>query len=126
MNSKSKENSETLKRRLSLWWNGQLDQLMFEAKTIQDRVENNDRTNTKKKKRALTFARLIKEWKVNKAIKILEKGNTGGILPLSDGMFEILQQKHSEASEGSADILLEGTPPSSTSCYLRKYKFRNG
>ena len=63
---------------------------MFEAKTIQDRVQNNDRTNTKKSKEALTFARLIKEGKVNKAIKILEKGNTGGILPLSDEMFEIL------------------------------------
>ena len=34
LNSKSKENSETLKRRLLLWKNGQLDQLMFEGKTI--------------------------------------------------------------------------------------------
>ena len=36
LNLKSKENSETLKRRLSLWKNGQLDQLMIERKTIQD------------------------------------------------------------------------------------------
>ena len=38
LNSKSKENSETLKRRFSLWKNGQLDQLMFEGKTIQDKT----------------------------------------------------------------------------------------
>ena len=38
LNSKSKENSETLKRRFSLWKNGQLDQLMFEGKTIQDKI----------------------------------------------------------------------------------------
>ena len=38
--SKSKENSETLKGRLSLWKNGQLDQLMFERKTILDRLVN--------------------------------------------------------------------------------------
>ena len=36
LNLKSKENSETLKPRLSLWKNGQLDQLMIEGKTIQD------------------------------------------------------------------------------------------
>ena len=110
LNSKSKENSETLKRRLSLWKNGQLDQLMFEGKTIQDRLQNNDRTTTNKNKEALTFARLIEEGKVNKAIKILEKGNTGGILPLSDETFEILQQKHPEAPEASDDILLKGIP----------------
>ena len=34
LNLKSKENSETLKERLSLWKNGQLDQIVFEGKTI--------------------------------------------------------------------------------------------
>ena len=110
LNSKSKKNSEILKRRLSLWENGQPDQLMSEGKTIQDRLQNNDRATTNKNKEALIFAQVIEEGKVNKAIKILEKGNTGGILPLSDETFEILQQKHPEASEASDDILLKGTP----------------
>ena len=57
----------------------------------------------------LTFVRLIEEEKVNKAIKILEKPNKGGILPLSDETIEILQQKHSEASEASDEILLKET-----------------
>ena len=43
-------------------------------------------------------------------MKILEKVNKGGILSLSDETFEILQQKHSKASEASDDILLKGTP----------------
>ena len=34
LNLKSKEISETLKERLSLWKNGQLDQIVFEGKTI--------------------------------------------------------------------------------------------
>ena len=71
---------------------------MFEGKTIQDRLQNNDRTTTNKNKEALTFARLTEEGKVNKAIKILEKANTGGILPLNNETFEILQQKHPETS----------------------------
>ena len=37
LNSKSKENSETLKRRLLLWKNGQLDQFIFERNTIKAR-----------------------------------------------------------------------------------------
>ena len=37
LNSKSKENFETLKRRLFLWKNGQLDQFIFERKTIKTR-----------------------------------------------------------------------------------------
>ena len=65
LNSKSKENSETLKRRLLFWKNGQLDQLMFEGKTTQDRLQNNDRVTTNKNKEALIFAQLIEEGKVN-------------------------------------------------------------
>ena len=42
LSSKSKENSEALKRRFLLLKNKQLDQLMFERKTIQDRLQNND------------------------------------------------------------------------------------
>ena len=98
LNSKKKKNSEILKQRLLLWKNGQLDQLKFERKTVQDRLQNNWRVNTNKNKEALTFTQLIKEEKVNKAIKILEKPNKGGVLPLSDETFEILQQKHPEVS----------------------------
>ena len=42
LSSKSKENSEALKRRFLLLKNKQLDQLMFERKIIQDRLQNND------------------------------------------------------------------------------------
>ena len=94
LNSKLKENSETLKRRLLLWKNGQLDQLVFEEKTIQYRLHNNDRATTNKNNEALIFARLIEKGNVNNTTKILKKANKVGILPLSDEMFEILQRKH--------------------------------
>ena len=41
LNTKKKKNSEILKQRLLLWKNGQLDQLKFERKTVQDRLQNN-------------------------------------------------------------------------------------
>ena len=94
LNSKSKENSETLKRRLSLWKNWQLDQLVFEEKTIQYRLQNNDRATANKNEETLNFTRLIEQGNVNNTTKILEKANKVGILPLSNETFEILQRKH--------------------------------
>ena len=44
--------------------------------------------------------------KVNKALKILERTNRGGILPLTDETFEILQEKHPKASIAPSEILL--------------------
>ena len=82
---------------------------MFERKTIQDRLQNIDGVTTSNNKEALFFARLIVEGKVNKTRKTFEKANKGGILPLSDETFEILQEKHTEASEASDDILLKET-----------------
>ena len=105
LNSKSKENSETLKRRLLLWKNEHLDQLMFEGKTIQDRLQNSHRVTSNNSKEALTFERLIEEGKVNTTIQILEKANKGRILPLGDETLDRLQQKHPKAFEASDDIL---------------------
>ena len=82
---------------------------MFERKTIQDRLQNIDGVTTSNNKEALFFARLIEEGKVNKTRKTFEKANKRGILPHSDETFEILQEKHTEASEASDDILLKET-----------------
>ena len=59
LNSKLIENSVTLKRRFLLWANRQLDQLIFEGKKNQDRLQNNDRATTNTNKEVLTFARII-------------------------------------------------------------------
>ena len=82
---------------------------MFKRKTIQDRLQNIDGVTISNNKEALFFARVIEEGKVNKTRKTFEKANKGKILPLSDETFEILQQKHTEASEASDDILLKET-----------------
>ena len=84
---------------------------MFERKTSLDKLQNNDNSSTtNKNKEVLTFARLFEEGKVNKAIQIFEKAKKGGILPLSDETFDILQQKHPEAPEASDDRLLKEKP----------------
>ena len=84
---------------------------MFEEKTIQDRLQNNDRVTTNNNKESLTFAQVTEEGKVNKAIKILEKANKEGILPLSEERFEILQEKILRLlKHHTKRILLKETP----------------
>ena len=91
LNSKTKENSEASQWSLHLWKNRQIDHLMFEGKAIEERLWNTNRVSTNKRKEVTTFARLIEKGKVNKAIIILEKSKEGGIQPLSDKTFDILQ-----------------------------------
>ena len=45
--------------------------------------------------------------KVNKALKLLESWEKGGIPPLTEETFEMLLEKHPRASEASSDILTE-------------------
>ena len=105
-NSKSKGNTETLKRRLTLWKDGQIGKLLFEGKTIQERLYDDKHKIFYENRKAELFARYMEEGKVNKALKILERTNREGILPLTDETFEILQEKHPKASKAPSEILL--------------------
>ena len=70
-------NSKQDKQRLHPWKNGQLEKLIYEGKTIQDRLQYTNRVFTNKNKEVIPFARLIEAGKVIKAIKILEKLRRG-------------------------------------------------
>ena len=49
----------------------------------------------------------MEDGKVNKAIKLLESSNKGGILPLTEETFEVLLEKHPKVSEASNYILIQ-------------------
>ena len=49
----------------------------------------------------------MEDGKVNKALKLLESSNKGGILPLTEETFEVLLEKYLKASEASNDILIQ-------------------
>ena len=61
LNSKSKGNPETVKQRLSFWKDGQLDHLIFQGKTIQDRVQGS--INKKPKQRRVFLHNLLRKEK---------------------------------------------------------------
>ena len=105
--SKSKDNVETLKRRLNQWKDGHIEKLLVEGKTIQERLFKDSTKNQSSGRKANLFARFMEDGKVNKALKLLESSNKGGILSLTEETFEVLLEKHPKASEASNDILIQ-------------------
>ena len=102
--SKSKDNVETLKRRVNQWKDGQIEKLLVKGKTIQERLFKDSAKNQSSDRNATLFARFMEDGKVSKA---LESSNKLGILPLTEETFEVLLEKHPKASEVSNDILIQ-------------------
>ena len=103
--SKSKDNVETLKRRLNQLKDGQIEKLLFESNTIQERLFKGNRKNQSPDRKATLLAQFMEDGKVNKALKLLESLNKRGILPLTEETFEVLLEKYPKASEASNDLL---------------------
>ena len=107
LTSEYKDNVETLKRKLNQWKDGQMERLLVESKTIQERLFKDNVKNQSSDRKATLFARFMEKGKVNKALKLLESSQKGGILPLTKETFEMLLEKHPKATEASNDILIE-------------------
>ena len=70
--SKSKDNVRTLKRRLNQWKDGQIEKLLVESKTIQERLFKDSAKNQSSDSETTLFAQFMEDGKVNKALKLLE------------------------------------------------------
>ena len=107
--SKSKDHMLALERRLKLWDEGNLLELLAEGTTIQDRITSSNRKSdisaiSKK------FKLLMQKGDVNAALKLLTNNMNNGILPLNDDTLILLEEKHPEASEVQTGILLDQPP----------------
>ena len=108
--SKSKEHVTVLKRRLAAWRNGDILDLLDECSTIQTRLVKSTPKNTTKaiSKR---FADLMKQGKVNAAVKLLTASMQGGILPLTDETMTLLHTKHPEPGTLNEDAVYQHQAP---------------
>jgi len=108
--SKSKDHTKALTQRLELWKKGDIEELIFEGATIQNRLKN---VNTLKTIAAVSkkFATLMEKGNVNGALKLLTNNMANGILPLNNQTLNLLHLKHPEAKEVSADVLIQGPKP---------------
>ena len=108
----SKEFSQHLTRRLTLWKAGNIKELLEEARTIQSRLLGLDRqrgtTTTKLNRR---FAALIRKGEIHAAISLITEHGKGGILDLTPEVQAALRKKHPQAKPADADVLIQGEVP---------------
>ena len=106
--SKAKEHALHLQRRLKLWLEGKLDDLMHEGRTIQRQLirskqsqRNNDERN------ARLFAKLMMEGKVRAAIRLVTQASGNGPLSLNN----LANPEDPTTTQTVRDVLIEKHPP---------------
>ena len=104
-NSKSKDHLEALERRLHLWKEGELTELLIEGETIQKSLSDSKRTTTIAEL-SKQFKNYMKKGNVNPALKLLTSNMKDRILPLNIQALNSLKEKHPESKDASIDILL--------------------
>ena len=105
--TKSSENKETLKRRLQLWKNNQIGELLHECRTLQNRLPKGQ---PKLDEEELTkrFINLMLQGNVRQAVRLLERDASNGVLPLTEDILKDLLQKHPEGQPIHEEMILEG------------------
>ena len=106
----AKEHSKCLSRQLKQWESGDFDGQMSDCRTIQGKLRANSKP-TNEAHLAKTFAKLIFEGKIKAAMRLLDKEGSTNVLPLSQSIINELKQKHPEANEADASVLIDGQVP---------------
>ena len=105
--SKAKDHTEALKRRMGLWEKGKLDELFFEAISIQRRLKNTQKSTTIESI-AKRFSAHMMNGRVSAAIKLLSEESDNGILPINDDTMKLLHEKHPNAVEPEPIAMMPG------------------
>ena len=108
--SKNKDHSRYLHKRLLLWKEGKLQEIISEVEEIQRRISK----STRKKEESTTrgFTRLMMEGKVKQALRLVDSDNViTGVHEMSEEIKRALQAKHPEGKEASPEVLAGGDIP---------------
>ena len=122
--SKAKDHSAHLLRRLELWNQGSFDALIKEGRCIQDHLKRGLSSRNEPKDPSRLFDHLMSEGKVSMALRLLSEKSKGGVLSLDSSIpsgfdssgkqlfrtvREILMEKHPAAIPASPSILLDSS-----------------
>ena len=94
--SKSKDHSLSLERRLKLFEEGNVSNLLHEGETIQDRMKISGK-GMNIEKISWKFKKMMSKGNVDRALKLLMENMSNRILPLKDKTLKMLKQKHPKA-----------------------------
>ena len=107
--AKGSENKATLSRRMALWKDGKMLELLKEGETLQKRMETSLKQNKNAEDEiAKKFRNFIITGNVKSAMRLLEKEAASGILPINDDTKELLKEKHPEAQPLFKELQMNG------------------
>ena len=104
--SKAKEHTQALARRLQLWNEGKLDELLRECTIIQQKLSSSKKRTPDDAARI--FSRLMFVGKIKAALKFLDANSDCGVLPATEDVITLLEEKHPQAAEIQEDTLFNG------------------
>ena len=117
--SKAKEHVACLERRLSIWKEGNLNDLTLEGRTIQSRLRKFNQFMAKQNL-SRSFANLMFVGKTKAALDLLSQAQKGGVLHLSDPsdpnnpdsptVRDILKSKHPQGQYAHAECIIPSAP----------------
>ena len=104
---KARVNKDHLQRRLDMWDEKKIEDLVKEGKIVQSRfnVDNNGRVEEDMVK---SFRNLMINGKVNAALRLLDKSSNKGILPMNRETIEQLHEKHPKGKPLYEELIMEG------------------
>jgi len=110
---------DCLTRRLLLWQDGDIDELMRESRYIQQQLKEATPTSDRREGRkddARIFSSFVTNGKISAATAMLAPGGTGGVHSLDTVLQErsvgdILREKHPPAAPLHHDGVIQGEPP---------------
>jgi hypothetical protein len=103
---KNKVNRETLQRRLSLWYENKISDLLNEGQAIQNRLPSGKHKDTNVESISRRFRVLVSSGNVNGALRLLGS-NKSGVLPLDAETRKLLDEKHPKAEPLFEDLLMD-------------------
>lgn len=117
--SKACDNVKAATRRMDLWLQNKLGELLEEAKLIQRRRRRPTEHNERQKDKAHCFAERMRHGNVSSSLRALSDRDAGGVLPLNRQTLNLLREKHPPPGKVIEDGLrLEGChAPSSPVIY---------
>ena len=101
------ENVTAVTRRVDLWFNNNFAELLEEARTIQRRLPGPSLKNRGQDDKARSFADRMRQGNVSSALRTLDDGEAGGVLPLNRETIRQLREKHPPPS-ASVGLRLPG------------------
>ena len=110
------EHKRKLQERLELWKDGNINFLLKEGKTIQNRLKESK--SCKKQDTARTFANLMFHGKVSAAVRFLQTCDNAGLMQIDENVIKELKIKHTSSSPIAEAILLYGPIADVPLCYV--------